>query len=252
MTALILSLALAACGDKDGDTGINVDTGGDGGAGDQVGPCGPWTMFWQVGAEWTWSLDPSYTKESGASGFWSTRVVDSEVWAGVLVYRVQENLDFDVEGWDKWEEQVEYRYVCDANGLQLLQMEGIYEHEQGLNEESDWWAAEFDEPKVVVPYDISVGDTWGFSDSFELTYSNSSGTRIPLELRFEAVAETTVTVPAGTFDVMQVEVSWSQDPRRQFAPWSTTAYLARGVGEVKLEGYSSLEEFVANPEFTVE
>lgn len=248
--ALLPATALLACSDKAGDSGGSIIDTGTGGTTDNS-PCGPWTAFWQVDAEWEWMLDSEYSKENEATGGWSATVLDTEVYGGLLVYRVQEELAFDIEGWDKWEEQYEYRYVCDENGLQILQFEGIYDHVAGLNEESDWWSADFDEPQLMLPVDIAPGDTWGFDTSYTLAYSGSGGVQQPLSVSFNAISQTTVTVGAGTYDVMEVDVVWSADPRKGFTEWRTTAYYAKGVGEVKLDGYAELDWFVGNPEFTI-
>ncbi|RME25894.1 MAG: hypothetical protein D6798_07855 [Deltaproteobacteria bacterium] len=237
MTLIPVILALA-CTDKGSDSGgapIVDDTG----ATETVGPCGPWTAIWQVDARWTWQIDEAYTKQTEISGAWLAEVDKTETFDGVKVYVYREDISLNVPGHERWDDQFEYRFICDERGVSLLQWEALYDHSTASREDQGFWSAEFTEAQLLWPYDIQVGDTWGFDQSFYFTTSGGETTR-PLTVTMSAVDETTVTVPAGTFDVLKIESTWSSDPRHDFEEWSTTSYIARNVGEVKIEGYANL------------
>ncbi len=250
MLALVLALTLG-CTDNGADSGAPVgDSGGDGGSEPTVGPCGPWTAIWQVEAEWAWEIDADHTAETEISGGWYAEVQKTESYNNNLVYVFREDIDLNVPGYTEWEDQFEYRYVCDSRGVLLSQFEGLYSHNTTSRDDEGFWLAEFEEPQLLWPYDMAVGDSWGFSTSFNLSYSGGSDIPRPLTVSMEAVAESTITVPAGTYEVLEVDVSWSSDPRHGYEEWAYRAYVAKGVGEIKIGEYAEMVDFDGNPEFS--
>ncbi|MCB9777066.1 MAG: hypothetical protein H6742_00715 [Alphaproteobacteria bacterium] len=247
---LLSSATLFACGDKDGtgDTGTG-STGGDTGTTGGDGPCGPWSSFDRPDAEWGYSLDETWAEANKKSGSFELSAFGQETWDSIYVYLIKEKGDYVVPGWDRHETAISYRYVCDTEGIKLLQFEGTYKYEDELTTDGGWWAGEFDEPVMVQPHDIAVGDHWEFSTTYSYTSNATGGTGMPLSATYDVVDELAVDTPAGSFTALAIDVEWSGDARTEFQADSYTLYVAQDVGMVGMADRAWLTNYDLNPEF---
>ncbi len=84
----------------------------------------------------------------------------------------------------------------------------------------DWtWGPPF----VLLDYPLDIGKTW----TTEAIVTSLWGTPFSEQVNVEVVEETTVAVPAGTFDVIKVSVESSV--------FSTTYWLHRDLGPVRID-----------------
>jgi hypothetical protein len=96
---------------------------------------------------------------------------------------------------------------------------------------------------ITVPVSIQAGDTW--SQINVLTGSSTEGVSLngTLTLEFSAVGMESVTVPAGTFDAMKVNVhataEYTQQGFTSTIVYDGTDWLVEGVGRVQSIGEMS-------------
>lgn len=144
-------------------------------------------------------------------------------------------------------------WVCTPEGLVALQMGGGVST-KGINLKAETQNAS----GVMYPVEINPGDTWQYTLDFTGTMEMASGSGDAIgSIRsdYTALGTDSVTVPAGTFNALKVQVVTTFDANVNFqgivAPvkFTTTSmsWYAEGTGWVKTEssgdfsGQSSLE-----------
>jgi hypothetical protein len=89
---------------------------------------------------------------------------------------------------------------------------------------------------VTIPAHINPGDSWSQVTQFEFTIPNISITGT-LTYNFQAIGFKQVTVPAGTFNAMKIQVNAKSETIKSGVPINITAdgfyWFAPGVGRVK-------------------
>ena len=242
----LLFLPAAGCSGGDDDTGTG-DTGGDGGTSGSL--CGDYSSAWRTGAEWSWALDPAWVAAEEKDGAWRTVAMGSEDYNGYEVWILQETGEYTSDPYPEEGIQVEWRLACDDTGVRVVQYEGVWSRTNNLGTEQGWWSVDFEEPPVIQPATMAVGDTWTVDTDFTFVTSQTSGANMHLDASFEVTGETSVTVGAGTFDALEVAVEWSGDPRSDFEADSYSKLVAAEVGDVQIVGRANLEEWNPDPQF---
>ncbi len=227
------------CGDKGGDdTGASGDAGGDGGgdAGGDGGAggatCGDLTGIDGVGTAWTYSFDDGNT-----SGTIHTEVTALDAATGDVV--LVSTYEGSGSGYDYSSESTG-NYRCDADGFWILDQDTSYTVTTTSGTTEGWSTVTYDEPVLLVPNSVAVGDTW--TTEATGTVETSTGQTIDLATTtdYEVVAEESVTVPAGTWDAYRIDITADAGT----GATTTTTWIAPGVGTVKtdsteLTAYSS-------------
>lgn len=135
-------------------------------------------------------------------------------------------------------------WSCTPEGLLWLQTDGgmfsaIFQVEGTT---STWETVSYS--GVSLPKNIQPGDAWS---SFEqLNVTDSTGSRsYDIAIDFHAVGIESVTVPAGTFNALHIDLtmSWTSQYGEVSVPISD--WFAAGVGLVKSSAGSSLLELVS-------
>lgn len=242
---VITALTLVACSGEKDDTGP-VDTGTE-----ELGPCGRYSSAWRDNADWVYALTAEGALTQEREGGWEYRTMGQEEFAGTMVYAIQEKGDYTSHTWPEDEESRIWRYACGEDGMRLVHLEGTYSRSNDgvpLNEEG-WWSIEVSEKPLVLPAELEVGQTWSFETG--TLYSAQGTNKAPMSLAgtYEVLGEGEVTVPAGTFQAMQVQVTWEGDPRAQFTTTTEVQWLAPDVGLVAIENMAELSSYELDPEF---
>ena len=220
---------LIACMGGGGPLGGSSDSGSaDSGGGLDLGPCGGFWSFGDLGAEW----DYRYTDAIDYDGSWTTTV--TSVDGGEYVHRtVGEALP---PNRDDYSWVAEWTYRCDDEGV--WQTSGWQETTDVFDGETHFSSYEYVYTTDVHmwPRDPSVGDSWFRRQSYQV-YDRETGDEVGLPqvyLTEETVAEVIEhTVPAGTFQALRVD-SVSDGGSSEY-------YLASGPG---LLGYPTVSELV--------
>lgn len=243
----LAALCLPAC---TGDTGD--DTGGATGGTVEESPCGAFSSAWRPEAEWTWELDPAYEAKEEIDGGWRTVTMGTEQYAGYTVWIVQETAEYTSATYPEDGNQVEWRLICDDTGVRLVQFEGVWSRTNNIGTEDGWWSADFDDPPLLQPAAMTVGDTWEIDNTYQYSAAGTSSASMRLTASFEVTAEQSVEVGAGSFDALAVAVDWGGDPRTRFEATSYTKLVAEDVGDVQIVGRANLERWDPDPEFNIQ
>jgi hypothetical protein len=135
---------------------------------------------------------------------------------------------------------------CEHEGLVALQLGGA--SAATLNNENMDLNLVVDEVNgVTYPSQINAGDQWQHNLSFagEMNFSGQTGEATGnVQANFTALGKESVTVPAGTFDAMKIQLDSDLNINAKFTGISVpvtisstyTYWLAEGVGWVKASG----------------
>lgn len=232
---LTLALLLAACGGG-GDATPTEESGGSGGGSTGVGVCA--NDYYPVvnGATWTYG-------GTGSSGdfTWTSTITDVSGSSFTLT-----NQFTDVTATQQWS--------CADEGIVALQYGGG--PEATLNTTSGLSGAfeTIDITGVSFPTHISAGDTWTqtytIHGDMNVTEGQSATADGTVTQEYTAVGIESVTVPAGTFEAMKLEVSLHFDMQVSMGAGVTlplafdlqsTNWLVPGVGWVKSDTPTTAE-----------
>ncbi len=212
---VLLGLACAGGKPPDGDLpGGNGDGNGDGNGGDDSvtddsggGPgrlCPAYTGLGYEGRSWEWSYTPEFEDELGYSSTWTvqTQSVDGD---RVTTRSVGE---IDHPSYQRYEWTILSTYRCDDDGAWFL---GFSQETDYRIEGTDYWAnttITYTEPYLVMPAGAGEGDSW--TSTYAGMSTTETGSSGPTSQDFEGGytgslhAHGDVTVPAGTFQVLEI------------------------------------------------
>ena len=171
------------------------------------------------GAAWTSNL---HTQQGDVTQVDTITDAGSDAF---LVETVRPNTDYVVT------------WYCTPEGLLWLQTDGgmfsgIFQTE-GLTQ--TWETVSYD--GVSLPKDIQPGDTW--SSSQQLKATDSTGSRqFDINIDFQAVGMESVTVPAGTFNAMRIDIAMGFKYADIETSYQISDWFAPGVGMVKSSAQS--------------
>lgn len=137
-------------------------------------------------------------------------------------------------------------WSCTAEGLLWLQTDGgmfsVVFQSEGLNQ--TWESVSFG--GVTLPKDIQPGDTWSSAERLNVT--DSTGTRpFDINIDFQAVGMESVTVPAGTFNALRIDLvmtfvtTFSNSDLEM--SYRISDWFAADVGLVKSSAQSDLGDY---------
>lgn len=130
----------------------------------------------------------------------------------------------------------EVQYVitwsCTPDGLLWLQTDGGMFSAVFQSEEASATWETVSASGVSLPKNIQPGDTW--SSNEQLSVTDSSGTRpFDISVDFQAVGTESVTVPAGAFDAMHIDLAITFGGAATEVTLQISDWFAAGVGLVK-------------------
>jgi hypothetical protein len=125
-------------------------------------------------------------------------------------------------------------WTCTPDGLLWLQTDGgmfsaVF---QGGGLSESWETVSYS--GVSIPKAGQAGDTW--SSDQQISVTDSTGTRdFDIAMNFQAVGMETVTVPAGTFNAMRVDLTmaWTSGGEGLDMTYLITDWFVENVGLVK-------------------
>jgi hypothetical protein len=223
MRLLPLLAGLVACSGDSGGGDSAGDSNDDGAY--QPGLCGAYLQWDRTGTRWTYGLDPeaydfTMNVEAEAQG--------ATTWEGTDGLSVVEDGEYDIPDlYDYFYWHNEEVRFCDGAMAGTLVM--TQEHERSSDGVVSASTSEFvytggGEWKV----DPVVGDVWEADLSYDLSVDGEFVEHIDEVYRYEVVGERDVTVPAGDFTALEIDVDHGKQ----------TLFLAEGVGLVmRLDGY---------------
>lgn len=136
-------------------------------------------------------------------------------------------------------------WTCTPEGLLWLQTDGgmfsaIF---QGGGLTQNWETVSYS--GVSIPKNGQAGDTW--SSDQQISVTDSTGTRnFDIAMNFQAVGLETVTVPAGTFNAMRVDLTmaWTSDDNNSLdMTYQITDWFVENVGLVKTEAQADFGSY---------
>ena len=138
-------------------------------------------------------------------------------------------------------------WACKPEGLVALQLGGGAVTSQNLKLQVDSQNA----TGVTYPTEIKVGDQWDYALDFtgKMEIAGNSGAATGSDKNhFNALGEESVTVPAGTFDALKIQVDTALDIQVTYQGLTVPVTLkssynywyAQGVGWVKASGTASM------------
>ncbi|MCK6503935.1 hypothetical protein L6R53_11135 [Myxococcota bacterium] len=270
----LLLLSLAACGDKEGDDdddgdadGGALDGGaedggaedggaedggaedggagdggaGDGGAGDGGAgggsACPDYMGLGTVGAWREYQTTASYQAEYGISG---TYTMEVESISGPVV-RARMDSDYRYADGGRALTAATYEYRCDDEGASMTayRAEGSYD---GPSTDYTWSQdTVYSDAYLSLVPDVEEGttwtDTWASSTTFWTSLSGSSSSTSTGSTSYRAGAESSVTVPAGTFSARRFEATTTTGGSSVVSAWMSE----RALGQVQSEYYELVD-----------
>ncbi len=220
----LATVALSACGDKDdtappeGDTDTDTDADGDtdSDADTDAGPCGPWTGIHGLGSTWSYSF-----ADGDLSGTVDNEITAYDAGTGLVSAESLSALtgpDYTLSSTTTSE------YRCDGEGYWMLSQYTEYQMDYAGTPIEGWTDTTYDPPALLVPDEISVGESWTTRYVGVTETNMSAPTPFESSVVQTAIEEQSVTVTAGTYDTLYVEYSGDGEG------WSN---IARDVGQVK-------------------
>ena len=223
---LIWSLLLViGCGDKDGsDTGdeadadadTDTDADSDADADADAGLCGVWSGVVSQGSTWEYDYVGQLTGDA-------TIEVTSVSGSAVEFTSVSHS---EAQGSITDSTSV-LSYTCDSEGMWLEEIYTDYSGSAAGYKYSGWTETVYDAPILVTPSSLSVGDSWTVDASGVVTTSDGASQPFSTTTTYEAVAEESVTVPAGTYTAIKLVSSIDGS--------AAASWTAEGVGTVKTD-----------------
>ncbi len=210
-----LLVILIACSGKDAvDSSLHTGESGEPGSTDLT-TCGAFSGFDAKGAEW------SYAWTSGATvGEGITTLLDVDATGG----SASTSTVLRAESADSTTTITStVSYVCDADGLWVGAQSTDWETVSAESTRTDWLLTTFDPPWLVLQRDAVEGSSWSGTTHRSAQGSAVDATEADLTYAMNAAVET-VSVPAGSYDTLRVDVS---------GDLGQTSWYSAGVGLVK-------------------
>lgn len=250
--SLLLLLSLAACGDKDGDEdddgapdGGAVDGGAaDGGGGDGGGGGGGGSAcpdYMGVGGVGSWReyrTTSSYEEEYGISGSYTSEVA---AISGEVV-RVRMDSDYRYADGGRALTSSTFEYRCDGDGAALTSYlaEGSYD---GPTTDYSWTQETiYSDPQLAMIPDAATGaewtDTWASTTTSWTSLSGDSTSSSTGRTTYRVGADSSATVPAGTFPVRRFESTTIVGDSSVSSSW----LAERDLGQVQSD-YTELVDY---------
>jgi hypothetical protein len=199
--------------DTDADTDADADTDTD--VDFEPGVCGGYAGLRAVGQTWSWRFDEEQAAEIGA-GTWTTTLTAFTTGDTRTDFTVSTDAVYAVEGFDEYTTTTTTTGYCDADGVWSLGSTGHTHYVfDGRAGEIDGTTT-YDAPRLSLPAGLGPGSTWTVEESGTTTTTGVPDNNFSNSYDYEAGEIVSVTVPAGTYDAL--EVVGSTD-RNQFSFW---------------------------------
>ncbi len=224
---LILGMVLSvtSCTLLESGGGDDDDDDGGSGVGGGSGACGDFSLAHQQNAQLTYRYTDSHTDAYDIVGSWTVTTLapsDGSYFARTRTELESEYLE-DYLGINDFE------YRCDDDGVRLVGYESETSYVSSGTDVYVEAVMVYREPyPLSLPASLSVGDGWTLEGTYDYSDSNGSSTSYSIVQAYEVVDQTSVTVPAGTFDAYQV-VGTAEGAEA----W--TSWYAEGVGLIAHE-----------------
>jgi predicted small lipoprotein YifL len=234
LTALLLlgTASLVACGDKDDtaapegdtdtdtdadtDTDTDADGDADGDADADPSSCGPWTGIQGVGTAWSYSM-----QDASLRGTVDNLITAYDAGTGLVTSESVSDLVGD--GYTM-ESTTVSEYRCDDDGFWLLTQYTEYAMDYGGTPFDGWTDTIYEPAALIIPKSLDVGDTWTTSYTGTTETNVTDPTAFSSSVLQQVVEQSSVTVPAGTYDTLYIEYD---------GDGSGYSHVARDVGQVK-------------------
>ncbi|MBN1336378.1 MAG: hypothetical protein JXB39_10495 [Deltaproteobacteria bacterium] len=208
---------LPACGTPSSDTG----PGGDADADADTDPesCCVHSGLRNVGGTWRWAFTEDHEQATGESGSW-TRTLERD---GERRQVTEKGVTYDHRTGMEVCWTAVFTYVCDGGGVWIVHSETEYTYESGTVAGDGWSDTTYTDPGRVMPRWIEMGSTWTQRAGGTIR-SEASIVDFSYTTEYAVTDTGPITVPAGTFDTLEVEWTGSAE--------MGTFRAAPGVGTV--------------------
>lgn len=212
MVGLFLVLGLMACADKGSE-----DTGGDSDSALPEGDttiCGSLLGFQSKGQTWTYSWVSGERVGTAVTSLDDLDALGGTAMTTSVYTATSEDLAYTLT--------MTSNYVCDGEGLWTGTLSTSWETVSGEYTSSDWRLSTYNPPWLTLQRDATSGSTWTGSTTVESQGGSAEPEAHDETWSMSATAET-ITVPAGTYEALRVDVG---------ADLGVTSWYAEGVGLV--------------------
>ncbi len=203
--------------DTDADSDTDTDTDVD------LGPCPAYTGLTAQGRSYTYRYNDEQAAETGP-GTWTTTLTALGVDGA---WTTQMEATYEVEGFDSYTSSSTSTGGCDAEGAWMASTETTITYVFGGHETVIEGSTTYSPPYYFLPPAVTEGDRWTIQVAGTTESSSAPPSDFDYELTIEAVATTSVTVPAGTFTTLEFE---SSSEFGSFTYWADAS-----VGQVETE-----------------
>ncbi len=200
---MVVGLACAFGPGAKEDTGGTTWVPGDADSPPPAGPCPPHAGFGRLGTVRTWRTSAAYEAQNGVSATWTltpirftpegeVRLRYEGVWPG---QGGESTLTFESD------------FRCDSEGAwQLATSQTNTWSGDGTTHHTD---LTYVEPLLVMKHDLAPGDSWTTSHAYVSEHWSSTDPEPTVQegeatLRYDVGGAAAVTVPAGTFEVLDL------------------------------------------------
>jgi len=207
-------------GNGGGNSGGNGDSGGNGGDTGDAGPCAAYSGFHAAGSTWDWAYNDE-ASSNGTDGTWTTTLTTlgaDGTWSTTT------DGEYTFPGVDRYTSTYTSDGYCDADGVWLTHTRIEYDERVSGTNYSGWSEVTYSSPYLSVPADISEGNVLHVDTTMHVVTSTGGSTDTDVSYTLTVGGGSTVTVPADTFDVM--ELTYRQGST------TSVSYLAREPGAV--------------------
>lgn len=196
------------------DSGETADTGPELPTDDSL--CGAWSGFDVEGRVWTYDW-----VSGGQTGSSTTTLLDLDPVGQTAETRTELHITGDAYSFDS---SATLTYVCDESGLALGTQLSEWQTESQGYITDDWLLTSYNPPFLAVARGLEAGLSW--EGSTERQVEGGTTVAATEALSWSMIAGTTeeVTVPAGTYPALRVDVTGGV---------AVTSWYAEGVGLVR-------------------
>ena len=202
---LVLVLSTGCAGKHSDDTATATD-------------CGAWAGIQAEGTVWKWDLDVLTT---------TTDLVSTVTALGDGRATIESTYSYSTTYHD-YSNDITAVYSCDADGLSLLSTSNVYDNGANSGGTQGTLTTTYDTPYLLLPPDLSAGDTWQATvKGTSVDSGMGSTTTFDYTIDSDVVGEDDVSVTAGDYSAMKVD--------SDEAGSSVYRWWAEDVGEVQAE-----------------
>lgn len=200
----VLLLGLACAGAGGDDTAMDTDSDAQDTGAPFVSPCPAYSGIQSPGTTWSWETTDAYFDQSEGR---RRETLQVERIDGATVV-ISSSGSFESPYYDAYTWSGTTTYLCDDQGLWVVgSVTDLDFTQEGETTESHVEITYTTQP-LLIPAGLQAGDSWSSVSEGVQTYSDSNGydTESPVvsALEYSVHAADPVTVPAGTFDVLEV------------------------------------------------